>query len=223
MTGFPGLFGSEGIGMSNEVALLLARVRAELPPSFDHIPDGWPDAIELALIDAVLSIRARYGTSADTGVRGAIGRYKKAFPDRAPWDDLRSLSELDSANLEGILANRQKTGGVPKVVAITTAAGRLADSGAVHAQDVQDKKHRAAYVGTRGLGPITWSYLLMLLGHDGVKADTLVTRFVAQAINREVCAEEVAELVTDAAKELEVSSTVLDHAIWRHMSAPRKN
>ncbi|MBE5454121.1 MULTISPECIES: hypothetical protein [Mycobacteroides] len=210
--------------MSDEVALLLARVRAELPSSFDHVPDGWPGAIELALIDAVLSIQARYGTSADTGVRGAIGRYKKAFSDRAPWDDLRVLAAVDAQALAEVLGNRQSTGGVLKAVAIVDAAGRLAASGAVHARDVRDSPgHRGAYVGTKGLGPVTWSYFLMLLGHDGVKADTLVTRFVAQAVNREVSAEEVAELVTDVAKELEVASTVLDHAIWRHMSAPRKN
>lgn len=210
--------------MSDEVALLLARVRAELPPSLDHIPEGWPGAIELALIDAVLSIRARYGTSANTGVRGAIGRYKKAFPDRAPWDDLRVLAAVDAQSLAEVLDNQQSTGGVLKAAAIVDAAGRLAASGAVHARDMRDSPgHRGAYVGTKGLGHITWSYFLMLLGHDGVKADTLVTRFVAQAVGREVSAEQVAELVTGVAKELEVSSTVLDHAIWRHMSAPRKN
>lgn len=209
--------------MSDEVALLLARVRAELPPSFDHVPDGWRDAIELALIDAVLSIQARYGTSADTGVRGAIGRYKKAFPDRAPWNDLRVLAAVDAQSLAEVLGNRQSTGGVLKAAAIVDAAARLAASGAVHAVDVDEGRHKSAYVGTKGLGPVTWSYFLMLLGHDGVKADTLVTRFVAQAVNREVSAEQVAELVTDVARELEVSPTVLDHAIWRHMSAPRKN
>lgn len=56
-----------------------------------------------------------------------------------------------------------------------------------------------------------------------MKADILVTRFVEQAVGRKARAEEVAELVTKAAQELDVSATVLDHAIWRHMSAPRKN
>ncbi len=208
---------------TDEVSLLLAHIRAELPPSFDHIPDGWPESIELALIDAVLSIRARYGTSVDTGVRGAIGRYQRAFPERAPWNDLRALAELDPAELEEVLENRQKTGGVPKATAIVTAAGRLADSDAARAEDVDESRHKSAYLGTRGLGPVTWSYLLMLLGHEGVKADILVTRFVEQAVGRKARAEEVAELVMKAAQELDVSATVLDHAIWRHMSAPRKN
>lgn len=51
------------------------------------VPDGWPGNVELSLIDAVLSIRARYGVSADTGVRGAIKRYKRES-GRASWDDL---------------------------------------------------------------------------------------------------------------------------------------
>ncbi|PVA23703.1 heme peroxidase superfamily protein [Mycobacteroides abscessus subsp. abscessus] len=220
MTGFPGNVRG---WVLDEVALLLGRVRAELPSSFDHVPDGWPGAAELALIDAVLSIQARYGASADKGVRGAIARYKKAFPDRAPWDDLQALAAVDAQSLAEVLGNRQSTGGVLKAAAIVDAAGRLAAAGAVHAVDVDECRHKSAYVGTKGLGPVTWSYFLMLLGHDGVKADTLVTRFVTQAVGRDVSAEQVGDLVTDAAKELGVPATVLDHAIWRHMSAPRKD
>lgn len=133
------------------------------------------------------------------------------------------LAAVDAQSLAEVLGNRQSTGGVLKAAAIVDAAGRLVSDGAVHAVDVDEARHKSAYVGTKGLGPVTWSYFLMLLGHDGVKADTLVTRFVAQAVNREVSAEEVTELVTSVARELEVSPTVLDHAIWRHMSAPRKN
>lgn len=208
---------------TNEVSALLAYIEDELPASFDHIPDGWPGSVELALIDAVLSIQARYGTSADTGVRGAISKYKKAFPDREPWNDLRSLAALDPKKLAEILGNRQTTGGVLKTEAIVNAAGRIAVAGAVHAHHVEDQKHQSAYTGTKGLGPITWSYFLMLLGHDGVKADTLVSRFVSQGIGRDATAEEVTILVTKAAEQLKIPSTVLDHAIWRRMSAPRKD
>ncbi|PVA91860.1 hypothetical protein DDK01_18050 [Mycobacteroides abscessus] len=208
---------------TNEVSALLAYIEDELPASFDHIPDGWPGSIELALIDAVLSIQARYGTSADTGVRGSIGKYKRAFPDRDPWNDLRSLAALDPQKLAEILGNRQTTGGVLKADAIVNAAGRLVDAEATHAQNVDDRKHQDAYTGTKGLGPITWSYFLMLLGQDGVKADTLVSRFVSRGIGRDATAEEVTVLVTKAAEQLQIPSKVLDHAIWRYMSAPRKD
>ena len=71
-------------------------VRSKLPPTFDHIPEGWPGGAELALIDAVLSIRAVYGKSSKTGVRRRIGLYK-AGPSPESW----CKSSLDRVTLRG--------------------------------------------------------------------------------------------------------------------------
>lgn len=192
--------------------------------SMHSFPDGWPANVELALIDTVLSIRARYGVTADTGVRGAIKRYKSAT-DRTEWNNLKALGGADPAWLSGVLENRQKTGGVPKAEAIVSAAGRLADVGAVHSADIDRNSdvHRHAYCGTRGLGPVTWQYFLMLIGHDGVKADTLVTRYVTEAIGRRLDSESVAQLVTKTAAEFQIRAADLDHSIWRYMSNPRRS
>lgn len=189
-----------------------------------NAPDGWPGNVELALIDAVLSIRAVYGVSADTGVRGAIKRYKSES-GRDSWDDLGALGGVEPEWLQRVLANKQKTGRVPKAEAIVSAAGRLAESGARHASDIDrnSSEQRNAYCGTRGLGPVTWDYFLMLVGHDGVKADTLVTRFVVEALGRKSGDREVSRLVTEAAKRLDMPASALDHSIWRHMSRPRKD
>jgi hypothetical protein len=83
-----------------------------------------------------------------------------------------------------VLANKQKTGRVTKAEAIVSAAARLAESDARHVSDIDrnSAEQRNAYCGTLGLGPVTWDYFLMLVGHDGVKADTLVTRFVTEAL-----------------------------------------
>lgn len=169
---------------AGDVEALVEYVTAEID-EMHAAPDGWPGSVELALIDAVLSIRAVYGVSADTGVRGAIKRYK-AESGRQSWNDLGALGEADPQWLQRVLGTRQKTGGVPKSEAIVSAAGRLAASGACHASDIDRglAAQRAAYCGTRGLGPVTWDYFLMLVGHDGVKADTLVTRFVVGALGR---------------------------------------
>jgi hypothetical protein len=204
-----------------------ARLREHVEQSISNMhsfPEGWPANVELALIDTVLSIRARYGVTADTGVRGAIKRYKAAT-DRTEWNDLKALAGVDPAWLSGVLANRQKTGGVPKSEAIVSAAGRLADVGAVHSSDIDRNSdvHRRAYCGTRGLGPVTWQYFLMLIGHDGVKADTLVTRFVTEAVGRKLDSDAVAQLVTKTAAELQIRASDLDHSIWRHMSNPRRS
>lgn len=127
--------------------------------------------------------------------------------------------------LERVLENRQKTGGVPKAQAIVSAAGRLAQVGVVSSKDVDrnSSEQRKAYCGTRGLGPVTWQYFLILIGHDGVKPDTLLTRFVEDAIGRKPDAHTVTRLVTDAAKRLGVPAAALDHSIWRYMSNPRHN
>lgn len=60
----------------NDVDRLLEHIKLKVT-EIHGVPDGWPRNVELALIDTVLSIRAVYGTSAETGVRGAIKRYKR--------------------------------------------------------------------------------------------------------------------------------------------------
>lgn len=206
-----------------DVALLRAHIEKCIT-QMRAFPEGWPGNVELALIDTVLSIRAVYGVTADTGVRGAIKRYKAAT-ERTEWDDLKALGTADPVWLSEVLSNRQKTGRVLKAEAIVSAAGRLADAGVLHSEDVDRNSdtQRRAYCGTRGLGPVTWQYFLMLVGHDGVKADTLVTRFVTEALGRKSDSETVARLVTKAAADLDMPAADLDHSIWRHMSSPRRS
>ena len=211
------------MGDSEDVARLLDHFEAK-GIEMRAVPGGWPGNVELSLIDAVLSIRARYGVSANTGVRGAVQRYKDDMGGTS-WDDLRKLAQVDPARLERVLNNRQKTGGVPKAHVIVSAAGRLAEVGVISSQDVDrdSSSQRKAYCGTKGLGPVTWQYFLMLVGHDGVKADTLLTRFVEEAIGRSADTHTVTRLVTEAAKRLGVPAAALDHSIWRHMSTPRRD
>lgn len=96
----------------SEVARLREHVEATIA-DVHAFGEGWPGNVELALIDTVLSIRARYGVREDTGVRGAVKRYKAAT-ERSGWNDLGVLAEADPAWLSGVLQNRQKTGRVPK-------------------------------------------------------------------------------------------------------------
>ena len=205
-------------GPSDDVERVLAyidRTITDWKPAFE----GWPGNIELALIDAVLSIQARYGNSPDTGVMGALQRYKGAS-GREAWDDLQVLAVFDSDQLVETLANRQKTGGVTKAEAIVNAARRFTAVGVRHAADVEPDSavQREAYCGTHGLGPITWEYFLMLLSHDGVKPDVLVTRFIEEALGRPVNYSEVIEIVKMAAKRLDMPAGALDHTIWYYIN-----
>lgn len=207
---------------SADVEPLVAAIKSDI--TIRKSPGGWPESIELALIDAVLSIRARYGVTAETGVRGSLKRYQAAS-QRPTWDDLRILADIEPTQLSETLANRQRTGRVLKAEAIVNCARRLSEVGVRHAVDVDrnSAEQKIAYCGTVGLGPVTWSYFLMLLGTDGVKPDTLVTRFVGETIGGNPGPDTVAALVTAAAEQLEMSSSDLDHSIWRHMSNPRRS
>jgi hypothetical protein len=63
------------------------------------------------------------------------------------------------------------------------------------------------------------SLFTMLLGHPGVKADTMINRFVSDAIGvNAVDAERAHAAVTGAAQILDVQARDLDHAIWRYQS-----
>lgn len=205
-----------------EVELIVGAVRRELPDRWADTPPGWPNEIEAALIDAVLSIRAVYGRPYN-GVRGAVGRWRAARSDAA-LDDLRVLASHDARDLAEVLDRRQRVaGGATKAEAIVQAAHALTQAGFRHAADVvgSPSDAKSAYTGVRGLGSVTWTYLLMLLQVPDVKADTWIVRFVDAVVGRAVTTEEARVLLVAAAEKLEVCPTTLDHAVWSHMR-PRR-
>ncbi len=200
----------------NDVASLLKLIEKELPrEEWKPWPGGWPDQIESALIDAVLSIRARYG-SEGTGVRAAVKRYQQSIGEDAP-NDLARLADQEPEELQEVL-NDQLTSGRTKTSAIVEAANGLVQTGVLSAAelDPMNPDQRTAYTSVHGLGSVTWDYLGMLLGKPGVKADTWITRIVSRAVGREVSSPEARNVVKAAAKELKVGATELDHALWYH-------
>jgi len=77
----------------DQVDQLLEAVAARLPATWPQWGGGWPYEIDAALVDAVLSIRNRYGKSPTNGVRGSVTRYrnKRAMPA----DDREHLERQD--------------------------------------------------------------------------------------------------------------------------------
>jgi len=210
-------------GVDEDRAALSEHVRRELREPWPAIRDGYPNEVEAALLDAVLSIRGRYGTSPTTGVRGAVGRWREVRQvGAAGLDDLSHLAGADAQSLAAVLGNRQVlSGGLLKAEGVVEAATRLVAVGVTTASQLlsEELAARRAYVGVKGLGDVTWTYLLMLLGRSGVKADTWVVRFVEEGLGRSSSPKEAEALVTAVAKDLHVEATALDHAIWRHMSS----
>jgi len=58
-------------GVDEDRTALSEYVRRELPAPWPAFRGGYPDEVEAALLDAVLSIRSTHGTSPTTGVPGA--------------------------------------------------------------------------------------------------------------------------------------------------------
>lgn len=201
---------------NDDLESLLALINDELPrEEWKPWPGGWINQIEAALIDAVLSIQASYGSEIN-GVRAAVARYKGAVSDKAP-NNLDRLARYDAEQLQELL-NDQLTNGRTKASAIVEAAQCLVEQG-VHAAEDLDPKHedqKRAYTSVHGLGRVTWDYFGMLLGKPGVKADTWIVRFVERSVGRNVDSGEARSLVMAAAEHLKASPTELDHAVWAH-------
>src|SRR3954454_24846123 len=71
--------------------LLYGQVVKNIGATPDAWPGGWPGEVEAALIDAVFSVRARYGNrTSGTGVYGAVTRWRAHRT--VPADDLAALA-----------------------------------------------------------------------------------------------------------------------------------
>lgn len=202
--------------VDDDVARLRTFVESHLPPNtWPKWPGGWRGEIEAALLDAVLSIRARYGTP-DSGVRAAIGRWRlRRVGDKI--DDLEFLASAKPHDLVEVLRNHQRLPcRTTKAEAVIEAATRLGKAGVRCAVDldIRSPAHRAAYTGVPGLGPVTWGYFGMLLGLSGVKADTWLVRVVAAAVGSSRDPAQAAIITKAAAVDLGVDPIHLDHATW---------
>lgn len=196
-----------------QVTRLVAHLQETVGIDLPEWPGGWPNEVESALLDAIFSIRARYG-GPTSGVRAVVHRWRDHR--RGSADDLSALTDIDGAVLAEIVSNRSKASGRLKAEVVTDAAAALLQSGLRHSGDFTGAaEQKSAYLSVRGCGPVTWSYFGMLMGRPDVKADTWVTRFVRQGLaDSTLSAEATRQLVIAAANEYRVSASRLDHAIW---------
>lgn len=219
--------GNTGTADRSQLDQLIAAINKEMPmDTWPEPPRGWLGEAEAALIDAVYSMRANYGNSPTTGVRRYVHlwRVDRSEHGVATLDDLRELTPCDPVALADMFGNHQRVPGknsLTKAAAVVEAAKALVAAGFADAASLAADttgSAEAAYLSVPGLGKVTWTYLLMLLGIPGVKADTWVCRFVneATASNRAFGSEACARLVVAAADEIDADPIHLDHAIWSH-------
>jgi hypothetical protein len=209
---------------------VLAHVRHTLgdPAQWTAPPDH--TSVALAAIDAVWGIGVRWSS-----VRNVLARYRdarrRAGGDPDSDGPAQLIALIDGAGgPEGFadsVANRQRTStrnGVLKAEAVRRVADVLRDAGLSTpaqvraASETQLTALRAAWTQVPGQGSgLSLDAFLMGCGRGGVKADRMVRRFVAQALDtteQKVAPARAAALVTEAARRYGVQARRLDAAIW---------
>lgn len=186
---------------------------------------GWPDEIEAALLDAVFSARAPYGTP-DTGVRRVVSRWRAHRSTEEPdglvmLDDTAALTRFHdrSDELAEILGNRQRVAGnyTTKAEAVTRVAAVLSERGVPSADHLTEcDELRADVIAIPGVGIKTWECLHFALGARTDNAVDLLRSFASDAAGRPLDADDTKVLLHATADALGIARVNFEHAVWRY-------
>ena len=200
-------------------------------PSLWVEPDGYPDSLALCAIDSIYSLQSHY-----TATVHVLDRYRAYRREQGsdPYKDgvlelLAAIQEVGgpTAAADSLFRNHANAPGTKRLksVALAEAMGRLAGIGVqttAHLRSGDTSEARRAWC-VRGFGPVSWDYLLMLSGAQGVKADSRVRQFVTTAVGESslVSKDRAERAVKAAAGRLGSTQRVLDHAIWQYQRRVR--
>lgn len=192
---------------------------------FSAYGGGWLNEISTALVDAVFSIQAQYrSTDPDKGVLNRLQKFRRTEPEAR--NNLSVLSSLGSERIREIMGD-SKTARRLKADAVVEAADRFVAKGIVLAEDflnAEPERMKRVYTQVHGLGWVTFEYFSMLLGVPGVKTDTMILRFVNNALKQAglpaVDEYRARDLIIESRNELELGETLshFEHAIWLYES-----
>ena len=199
-------------------------------PSIGPDPAKWPKwnggwaRADVALVDAVLSTRQPYSRTLAT-----VEEWRIATEDIGDRE-LAIFTELLNEELAQILTERKLPGtrtlrrdGIIELAQILMTGPFNCRTGNEIRSRIKTKgdalEVRHAMESVKGVGPATSSYFLMLIGVDGVKADSIVSRFVSDAVKEHLSQGEIERIVGAAAERFGSTRQALDYAIWD--KAPR--
>lgn len=206
---------------AQHIHALVEHIGTALPDDRSRWPSGRPHETEAALLDAIFSARATYGTPT-SGVRRVVADWR-AHRD-APLDDLSALAAFTDApdRLAEILGNRQRVPGnyTTKAEAAALAAAALVDIGITGSSRIGDGRDaRDALTSVPGVGCATWETFVLQLGLVGPAALETVRGFVAAALGHgesPVTDADALELLAAAAEAADIPPATLLNTVWRH-------
>lgn len=162
-------------------ALAEAATRSGARP-FNGATGNWATAVEVALMDTILSIGAQADGAYGAGVLPRLRAYK-AF--RGPANMMRVIATLGPFGLADFVAEQYQ------IDRLMSAAGALLDSGINGAADVDptSQQQRDALLATDGVPTPAWDYFLIVLGfytsHLSEVQNARLDAFVARALGFE--------------------------------------
>jgi len=204
-------------------------------------------SLPLCIVDAVFSIGVKYTGTARTVREWALRQTppwtidrRTTFENRTVDSFLALLSAYTDEQLSTeVFCNLQRTSstnGILKAAAVRRFASALRDAGIQSFDDVSSSEKmelaRSLVVGdgVRSGIPgqksgISFDYFCLLAGHENVKADRMICRFVATSMNGKSVNPKVArQLVVEATGILmrsfpTLTVRLLDSEIWAYESA----
>ena len=197
--------------------------------------DGWHGRADLALLDAIYSTRQKY----ETVVLPKVLEWERKYPS-PPSPELEYLSTIDEVDIQNVFkrnvlpgtwisrlkSGKRKSAGV-KEVAQLLSSPEVGLGSALQICSAVERGDSALVLAqlqrTKGVGPATAKYFLILLGIDGVKVDTLLASWVRTRMgDQTMSGEAINDLVTRvAAEKFNRDAKELDYAIWRYESVRR--
>ncbi|MGY4653768.1 heme peroxidase [Mycobacterium sp. URHB0021] len=225
------------LGNDQLEALRIACNRDLGDPDLWFEPDGYRGSLALCVIDSIYSTGAHYSSAVNVVRRYRDYRAKQGGDANADGTSelLTTIDELGGADYwASRIGNRRPTStakGAPlKAEAILQVAEALSNLSIHSADELRAaaanvnslRSAKRAWTATPGQrSGLTWEYALMLAGVPGVKADRMVTRYVARALDREVdevSRADAADMVRRLAQVNGWDVIRTDHAIWRFES-----
>lgn len=209
---------------------VLRAVRSDLgDPATWGAPVEMRDSLALCALNSAHSLRA-----GSASVRRVLRRYRDhrlaagADPERDSGPDL--LAVIDAAGgpvvfSDEVTRNHSK---LPKTKrlraegfyeALTNLEAIGITTTAQLRERAEDDEAQWAWRRPKGLGPLSWQYLLMNAGVGSLtKPDVMIRRYLGRVTGQKISVARATELLTEAARELGVEVRALDRAIWLHES-----
>lgn len=199
-------------------------------------PDGYPNSLALCLIDSIYSTGSHY-----TSVENVVKRYQSLHGSTDGVKNLLASFEAAggphvwASNVAQNLKPAHTHPGAPLKAEVVQLAAELMDSFGVDtvndfvSEVSSDLHNNPIHTAWKKLpsqsSEVTYNYLLILAGLPSVKPDRMVLRFLSTALEQDtvVSTDRAIELISATADTLGVSSSALDHTIWRAASGRQTN